>query len=90
MLVTVLLLGKVMNILLNKAYSAVTHAVIGFVLSTVIMLIINTPIGRGIDILFNVLGGILGCIASYFFTVLCGIIKRKYDKAEDGEEKENQ
>ena len=90
MLITVLLLGKIMNVLLNKAYSIITHAVIGFVISTVVMLIINTPIGTGADILFNVLGAILGCVASYFFTVLCGIIKRKYDKAEDGEEKENQ
>ena len=79
MLVTVLLLGRVMNILLNKAYSVVTHAVIGFVLSTVVMLIINTPIGKGLDIFFNILGAILGCVASYFFTVLCGIIKKRYD-----------
>ena len=84
MLVTVLLLGKVMNILLDKAYSVVTHAVIGFVISTVIMLIINTPIGKGIDIFFNLLGAVLGCVASYFFTVLCGILKRKYEVKDDG------
>ncbi len=89
MLVTVLLLGKVMNILLDKAYSVVTHAVIGFVLSTVVMLIINTPIGKGLDIFFNILGAILGCVASYFFTVLCGIIKRKYDTKGDGTPVEN-
>ena len=83
MLVTVLLLGKVMNILLNKAYSVVTHAVIGFVISTVVMLVINTPIGKGIDIFFNILGAILGCVASYFFTVLCGIIKKRYDAKDD-------
>lgn len=83
MLVTVLLLGKVMNILLNKAYSVVTHAVIGFVISTVVMLIINTPIGCGIDIFFNILGALLGCVASYFFTVLCGIIKKKYEPTEE-------
>lgn len=90
MLVTVLLLGKVMNILLNKAYSVVTHAVIGFVISTVVMLVINTPIGKGIDIFFNILGAILGCVASFFFTILCGMIKKRYDANEDEQPAQNE
>lgn len=89
MLVTVLLLGKVMNILLDKAYSIVTHAVIGFVISTVVMLIINTPIGTGIGIFFNILGAILGCVASFFFTVLCGIIKKRCEIRDDEAQSEN-
>ena len=87
MVITVLLLGKVMNILLDKAYSIVTHAVIGFVISTVIMLIINTPLGSGLTLFFNFLGAILGCIASFFFTILCGIIKKRCEVRDEPQKK---
>ena len=76
MLVCLLLLSKVMKLVFDKFHSIASHAVMGFVLATTLMLLpsFNTSVG---NIAIYIVCMVVGAVASYFFTVLCAKIKAK-------------
>ncbi|MBQ9783880.1 MAG: DUF368 domain-containing protein [Clostridia bacterium] len=75
MLATLLLLSQVMKRLLDRFYSIVLHGVIGTVIATSIMILpsFKPTVGNVFIAIASVLGGAL---LAFFFTRLCGKLKR--------------
>lgn len=96
MLATVLLLSRVMQMVFDRIYSIASHCIMGFVLATTLMILLNDSILQSLSgwnwaiyLLCLVCGGAVG----YFFTVLCGKLRQKAEEkecaAENGESTEN-
>lgn len=81
MLVALFALSHPMKKALNRFYSVVTHGVIGTVLATAVMILLVPYTESGLSFHWIDLPIMLGCaacgaVAAYFFTLLCGRIKR--------------
>jgi len=78
MLATLLLFSKLMKLIFDKHHSLASHAVMGFVLATTIMILpsFNTSVGNILVYLGCIAGG---AIASFCFNILCEKIKSKAD-----------
>jgi putative membrane protein len=78
MLATLLLLSKLMKLVFDKYHSLASHAVMGFVLATTLMILpsFNTSVGN----ILIYLGCIAcGAVASFCFNILCEKIRSKAD-----------
>lgn len=83
MLATLLLLSRVMKAVFEKFSSIASHAVMGFVLATTMMLLLSesivtslTPMNIFIYLACIICGGVVG----YFFTWLCAKIKQNAEE----------
>ena len=75
MLVTLLGLSQVMKRLLDRFYSVVLHGVLGTVLATSIMILPSFELTLP-NVLIAIVSVAGGAVASFFFTRLCGTLKR--------------
>lgn len=79
MLATLLLFSKVMKLLFDKYHSIASHAVMGFVLATTLMIL--PPFNTGAwDIAVYVICIVCGAVASFGFNALCNKIKSSADE----------
>ncbi|MBR3964118.1 MAG: DUF368 domain-containing protein [Clostridia bacterium] len=79
MLATLLLFSKVMKLLFDKYHSIASHAVMGFVLATTLMIL--PPFNTGVwDIAVYVICIVCGAVASFGFNALCNKIKSSADE----------
>ncbi len=78
MLATLLLFSKLMKLVFDKYHSIVSHAVMGFVIATTLMILpsFNTTVGNILVYLGCIAGG---AIASFCFNILCEKIRSKAD-----------
>ncbi len=79
MLATLLLFSRMMKLLFDKYHSIASHAVMGFVLATTIMILppFNTDVW---DIIVYIICIVCGAIASFGFNALCNKIKKEVDE----------
>ena len=75
MLVTLLGLSQVMKRLLDRFYSVVLHGVLGTVLATSIMILPSFELTLP-NVLIAIVSVAGGAVASFFFTRLCGTLKK--------------
>ena len=79
MLATLLLFSRMMKLLFDKYHSIASHAVMGFVLATTIMIL--PPFNTGVwDIIVYIICIVCGAIASFGFNALCNKIKKEVDE----------
>jgi putative membrane protein len=78
MLATLLLFSKLMKLVFDKHHSLASHAVMGFVLATTIMILpsFNTTVGNILVYLGCI---VVGAVASFCFNILCEKIRSKAD-----------
>lgn len=81
MLATVLLLSKLMKFVFDKYYSIVSHAVMGFVVATTLMILPSFATSIG-NICIYLLCIALGAVASFFFGKLSGSIRASNEDKE--------
>lgn len=81
MLATLLLLSKLMKFVFDKYHSIVSHAVMGFVVATTLMILPSFATSFG-NICVYLLCIACGAVASYFFTVWCNNIKATAESDE--------
>lgn len=79
MLATLLLFSKIMKLLFEKYHSIASHAVMGFVLATTLMILppFNTGVG---NVAIYVVCILCGAVASFGFNALCNKIKSGADE----------
>jgi len=78
MLATLLLFSKLMKLVFDKYHSLASHAVMGFVLATTLMIL--PPFNTGIDdVVVYLICIVCGAAASFGFNILCGKIRSKAD-----------
>lgn len=75
MLATLLLFSRLMKLVFDRFYTIVSHCVLGFVIATTIMILPSFQTGVQ-NILIYLLCIVLGAIASFFFSKLCGKIEK--------------
>ncbi len=79
MLATLLLFSRIMKLLFDKYHSIASHAVMGFVLATTLMIL--PPFNTGAwDIAVYVICIVCGAVASFGFNALCNKIKSSADE----------
>lgn len=79
MLATLLLFSRIMKLLFDKYHSIASHAVMGFVLATTLMIL--PPFNTGAwDIAVYVICIVCGAVASFGFNALCSKIKSSADE----------
>jgi putative membrane protein len=78
MLATLLLFSKLMKLIFDKHHSLASHAVMGFVLATTLMILppFNTGVG---DVVVYFVCIVCGAAASFGFNILCEKIRSKAD-----------
>ena len=81
MLATLLLLSKVMKLVFKKFHSIASHAVMGFVIATTLMILPSFSTSFG-NICIYMLCIACGAVASFFFTVLCNKIRASAESDE--------
>ena len=89
MLATLLLLSKVMRFVFDRFHSIASHCIMGFVLATTLMLLLDDSIVQSLtlpNVLIYALCVICGGAAGFFFTMLCAKLKSKAESAESGKE----
>jgi putative membrane protein len=79
MLATLLLFSKIMKLLFDKYHSIASHAVMGFVLATTLMILPSFNTGVG-NIAVYVICIVCGAVASFGFNALCNKIKSGADE----------
>lgn len=74
----ILLLSKAVNKLFEKQHNIASHAIVGIVIATTLMILpsFNTTF---INVLFYLLSIVLGGIVSYIFSRVCKKLKQKYN-----------
>lgn len=81
MLATLLLLSKLMKFVFDKYHSIVSHAVMGFVVATTLMILPSFATSFG-NICVYILCIVCGAVASFFFTVWCNKIRKSAETDE--------
>lgn len=81
-LVCVLLLSKIIGVAFKKFYSVMSHAVLGFVLATTVVLLPGFRVS-GLNIFLYIISIIAGAIISYFFSLLCARLKKSAEEKEN-------